>query len=138
MRAKRISSDEQLRLVMECRRSGLSDYQWCQENDINPGTFYNWISRLRKKGASFPDPASGNAMISHSRQEVVKVELLPEPAIAAKQVEQNTCLANDIASGSKPAIEVIIGNITIHFFNDADERLVETTLRCLGGTGYAG
>lgn len=41
MRSKRISADEQFQLIMECRRSGLSDYQWCQMNDINPGTFYN-------------------------------------------------------------------------------------------------
>lgn len=54
MRAKRICSDEQFKLIMECRQSGLSDYQWCQANDINPGTFYNWISRLRKRGMVIP------------------------------------------------------------------------------------
>ena len=54
MRAKRISSDEQFRLIMECRQSGLSDYQWCQANEINPGTFYNWVSRLRKQGMDIP------------------------------------------------------------------------------------
>ena len=54
MRAKRISSDEQFRLITECRQSGLSDYQWCQMHDVNPGTFYNWISRLRKRGYSIP------------------------------------------------------------------------------------
>ena len=31
---------------MECRRSGLSDYQWCEQHDIHPGTFYNWVSKL--------------------------------------------------------------------------------------------
>ena len=44
MRAKRISSDEQFRLIMECR----------QTNDINSGTFYNWISCLRKRGMDIP------------------------------------------------------------------------------------
>ena len=55
MRAKRVCRDEQFRLIMECRRSGLSDYQWCMENDILPGTFYMWISRLRKAGYTIPD-----------------------------------------------------------------------------------
>lgn len=50
MRSKRLSNDEAFRLIMECRRSGLPDYQWCQMNDINPATFYNWVSRLRKGG----------------------------------------------------------------------------------------
>ncbi len=54
MSSKRISVDEQFRLIMECCQSGLSDYRWCQMNDINPGTFYNWIIRLRKSGMSIP------------------------------------------------------------------------------------
>ena len=29
--------------------SGLSDFQWCNEHGIKPGTFYNWVKRLRKK-----------------------------------------------------------------------------------------
>ena len=40
----------QIRLITECRRSGPSDYQWCREQGINPGTFYNWVSKLRKAG----------------------------------------------------------------------------------------
>ena len=50
MRAPRVPVEEQYRLIMECRKSGLSDHQWCLNNDINPGTFYNWVKRLRKNG----------------------------------------------------------------------------------------
>lgn len=49
---------EQIRLIMECRQSGLSDYQWCQNQGINPGTFYNWVSKLRKSGYTFPESGS--------------------------------------------------------------------------------
>lgn len=44
---------EQIKLIMECRRSGLSGYQWCQNQGINPGTFYNWVSKLRKAAIFF-------------------------------------------------------------------------------------
>lgn len=44
--SKRIFKDEQIRLIMECRQSGLTDYQWCEQNDIHPGNFYNWVSKL--------------------------------------------------------------------------------------------
>lgn len=37
MKAKRVSREEQLKLIMECRSSGLSDYQWCDEYS---GWFY--------------------------------------------------------------------------------------------------
>lgn len=50
MRTARVCFEEQYRLVMECRQSGLSDYQWCLEHNIKPGTFYNRGRRLREKG----------------------------------------------------------------------------------------
>ena len=49
MRSKRIPAEEQYRLIMECRQSELTDHQWCVEHDIKPGTFYNWVKRLRQK-----------------------------------------------------------------------------------------
>ena len=52
MRATRIPADEQYRLIMECRASGLTDHEWCLQNDIKPGTFYNWVKRLRQKGCT--------------------------------------------------------------------------------------
>ena len=37
MRSKRIPAEEQYRLIMECRQSGLTDHQWYVEHDIKPG-----------------------------------------------------------------------------------------------------
>lgn len=37
MRAVRKTSEEQYRLVMECRQSGLTDCDWCGENGIVSG-----------------------------------------------------------------------------------------------------
>ncbi|WP_305133704.1 IS66 family insertion sequence element accessory protein TnpA [uncultured Clostridium sp.] len=62
---------------MECRQNGLSDYQWCQRQSINAGTFYNWVSKLRKCGYAIPDSNSkseGAATV----QDVVKVDLVSE------------------------------------------------------------
>ena len=52
MRATRIPADEQFRLIMECRASGLTDHEWCLQNDIKPGTFYNWVKCLRQRGCT--------------------------------------------------------------------------------------
>ena len=49
MSSLRRSASEQYELIIECRSSGLSDHQWCLQHDIRPGTFYNWVKRLRKK-----------------------------------------------------------------------------------------
>jgi transposase-like protein len=129
MRSKRISSDEQYRLIMECRQSGLSDYQW----DINPGTFYNWISRLRKHGQAIPASSCQTKQHFSSPQEVVKVELVTDPDSVPAQMEQNTRMAVNLANDISPAVEIRIGNATIRFFNGTEHNLVETTLKCLGG-----
>ena len=49
----RVPADMQYQLIMECRSSGLTDFQWCKEHGIHPGTFYNWVSRLRKDTVTF-------------------------------------------------------------------------------------
>lgn len=140
MRAKRISSDEQFRLITECRKSGLSDYQWCQANDINPGTFYNWISRLRKRGMDIPCSTAVTEPAATELQEVVKVDLIPGHEFMSGRPIHNDCPVYDPAAMLRkdPAAEILLGNSTIRFFHGADRELVETTLRCLGGDAYAG
>lgn len=139
MKSKRVSTDEQLRLIMECRQSGLSDHQWCLVNDINPSTFYNWINRNRKCGMEIPMSSDNAKNTSTPLQEVVKVNLLPDSkSIAAPmQVEQDTYIIPNLAARELPAVEILIGNATIRFFNSTDKSLIETTLECMGGVYYA-
>lgn len=48
-RKARVPMPEQIRLINECRLSGLTDTDWCCENGIAvSSTFYNWVSRCRK------------------------------------------------------------------------------------------
>jgi transposase-like protein len=133
MKSKRVSTDEQFRLIMECRQSGLSDYQWCKVNDINPSTFYNWVNRNRKSGMDIP--LSSDKKTSTPLQEVVKVNLVPQSTSVSApiQVEQNTCIDTDLPTRELPAVEILIGNATIRFFNSTDKSLIEATLGCIGG-----
>ena len=72
MRAKLIPMEEQYKLVLECRQSGLSDYHWCLEHDIKPGTFYNWVKRLRKAGTyTIPAPAGRDTYTAMPRQDIL-------------------------------------------------------------------
>ncbi len=72
MRSPRRTADEQYELIMECRSSGLSDQQWCMQHDINPGTFYNWVKRLRKKACYEIPAATGREKLTAPvMQEVV-------------------------------------------------------------------
>lgn len=132
--SKRVCKDNQIQLIMECRQSGLSDYQWCKQNGIHPGNFYNWVSKLRKQGYSFPDSQSKLTAVPNI-QEVVKVGLI-QPQDSSPKVEQNVSLIEQ-ADSLAVAAELLVGGVTLRLFNGADEKLIQSTLRCLGGMNHA-
>ena len=130
-----VRKPEQIKLIMECRQSGLSDYQWCRKQGIHPRTFYNWVSKLRKAGYTIPDSESKSCALPVT-QEVVKLDLteheIPAPAMAG----QNTNLPSP-AAVSAIAAEMECGNIRVRIFNGADPAVVQNTLHCIGGMAHA-
>ena len=122
MRTSRVSADEQYRLIMECRRSGLSDQQWCMDHDIKPGTFYNWVKRLRQKGCQDIPATTGRATGRPVEQEVVRIE-------------RNQMLATplpDTSLGQLPAsMELSIGNLKLKIPNGTDSMLLAQTIKVL-------
>ena len=136
MRAKCVSREEQLKFIMECRASGLSDYQWCETQGINPGTFYNWVSKLRKAGVTIPDSESKHLGTSVN-QEVVKVDLVSNSPSSPTVMEQNTRILAMPDTDASVAMEIVMGNSTIRFFHNTNPELIRTTLQCLGGMSHA-
>ena len=122
MRTSRVSADDQYRLIMECRRSGLSDQQWCMDHDIKPGTFYNWVKRLRQKGCQDIPATTGRATGRPVEQEVVRIE-------------RNQMLATslpDTLLGQLPAsMELSIGNLKLKIPNGTDSMLLAQTIKVL-------
>ena len=53
MNTRHLTSEERYELVLECRRSGMTDYQWLEEHGIRKSTFYKWIHDFRENG--YPD-----------------------------------------------------------------------------------
>lgn len=130
MRAKPVTADEQYRLIMECRSSGLTDYQWCIEHNIKPGTFYNWVKRLRQKGGNEVQAAA--RFKSPVKQEVVKIELTKP---AAKVLEPGS-ISEPIpyswpTSSEMPVLELVMTGTTIRIPNGTDPVLLEQTIRIL-------
>jgi len=136
MKARRVRRDEQLKLIMECRSSGLSDYQWCETQGIHPGTFYNWVSKLRKAGVTIPDSESKH-LGTPVNQEVVKVDLVSNSTSAPTIMEQNTRILAMPDTDASVVMEIVMGNSTIRFFHNTNPELIRTTLQCLGGISHA-
>lgn len=120
MRSPRVPAEEQYRLIMECRKSGLSDHQWCLNNDINPGTFYNWVSRLRKSNSvDIPDKNPVSAYVP-TDQEVVKIEM--NSLSASNAIDKST---------DASVMELVIGSTGLRIPNGTDPMLLAKTIRIL-------
>ena len=131
MTTQRRTADEQYQLIMKCRSSGLSDYQWCTEHDINPGTFYNWVSRLRKKACYEIPPATEREDFKPvPGQDVVKLEVIPEVSETAFSNEDTRYHSNVEV---RPAIEIQAGSVSIKISNDVDPRLLSQVIRSVTG-----
>lgn len=84
-RKARVPMAEQLRLINECRQSGMTDADWCRENDIAVSTFYNWVSRCRKAAAEqIPAANHGHLEIPRPKQDVVSIDIVPEQHTASQ------------------------------------------------------
>ena len=105
MKTQRRTADEQYQLIMECRSSGLSDYQWCTEHNINPSTFYNWVKRL--------------------------IEVIPDHQNPGIPTVESTMLPLEEPC---PAIEVMLGTVSIKISNDVDPKLLSQILKAVTGT----
>ena len=135
MLAKPVRRDEQIKLIMECRRSGLTDFEWCRQHNINVGTFYNWVKRLKRvEGITFPRGDKADGTFAY-RQEVVKLDVLQTPApipSANDQYNNIVVLNNHFETGSK-ALKVNLPYGSVEIPNGTDPSLLEAALRILGG-----
>jgi transposase-like protein len=131
MKTQRRTADEQYQLIMECRNSGLSDYQWCTEHDINPGTFYNWVKRLRRKACYDIPSATGRGDYKPVlKQDVVKLEVIPDHQESPIPSVGSTMLP---VEETRPAIEIMLGTISIKISNDVDPKLLSQVLKTVTG-----
>lgn len=127
------SDEEWFKIINECRRSGLSDSQWCKQHDIRESTFFCAVSRLRKKAYAIPNRDKSIDILPDSlpKQEVVRIDIEPESLQLSKpeplQVMPATYLDNS------HTIEIDVHGINIRVFNSVDRELLKTVLSALGG-----
>ena len=130
MRSKRIPAEEQYRLIMECRQSGLTDHQWCVEHDIKPGTFYNWVKRLRQKGCVDLPASTGRTYRAPEGQEVVRVEFHDTDPIPYEQPLNVIPAATERNNFSvAESMKLSVGSFHLTIPNGTDPQLLAQTLR---------
>lgn len=121
------SDGEWMELIQECRTSGLSDKEWCRTHSISINTFYNTISRLRKKACEIP---ASQAAPHRQKQEVVPVGLADSPAPRPLQPASNS------GTLQRPAfcasVTVRMAGCRIEIADGASEDTIRSTFSALG------
>lgn len=131
MRAKAVTADEQYRLIMECRASGMTDYQWCMAHNIKPGTFYNWVKRLRQRGnMDIPAPASNK---EPARQDIVEIHLRKPSAVPASGMLSDAFTGTSPISSQPSVLELAMADAVLRIPQGTDPALLEQVLFILKG-----
>ena len=127
-RKTRVPMVEQIRLINECRQSGMTDADWCRENDIAVSTFYNWVSRCRKAAADqIPAPNYGHCEIPRSKQDVVPIDIVPDHIPEQHTVSQMQKLYLD----NSHTIEIEAKGLTIRMSNTVQPMLLKILMDAL-------
>ena len=109
MRSK-FSLQEKYDMIMDCRTSGLSDFQWCKNHDICPSTFYGWIKQVQKVHSNIPGQADQYNSEPAAKPDVVKLEIIDAPANTVSDISTHSQAVSaytvEISIGSKTSIRL--------------------------------
>ena len=125
MRNKRRTDEEWLSLIQECRSSGFSDRAWCEQNDISINTFYNTVTRLRKKACMIPE-AAGPTM--DDSPEIVPLSLVEESR--AQMPDPTRQWSADVTSSGE-ALTIMINGCKVVINNNAGRDVIYHTISAL-------
>ena len=128
-REKRRSVEEQEQLVRECRASGLSDRAWCLREGIKPGTFYNWVNRLKLRTGAETVPIAVPER-QPEPQDVVRIDIVEETGgmELTAPVREND-VAKDRPAQAGAVMEIAVGAMRIRLTNDVAPELLARMLR---------
>ena len=133
MRAERHSAQEQYKLIMECRSSGMTDYQWCIANGIKPGTVHSWVMRLKSKyHFDIPQRQGRTDLAPAPKQDIVRVDIVDEDA--GVKLRNTNVNGSSHPASQVSAIEIHTSGMNIKVSNQADPELVSLVLRTIGGS----
>jgi hypothetical protein len=132
LRAKNRSLDEWMDLITECRRSGLCDADWCKKNGIHPSSFYNAVSKLRRKACSLPERTANHNVVdlTASNPDVVQFSIIPDKP-QAPAMPASMSMKPEANLDNSHTIEIAVSGSYVRLKNDADPMLLQQVITIL-------
>lgn len=120
----RRTEQEWMDLILECRKSGLSDRAWCQQQGIAPNTFYYHVKQLRERACVIPDSISDN-----TPEQILEVVPIEMQNLNVYESQRIASLANDHVDDV--AIIVDYHGVNVKVINNASGSVIYETLNAL-------
>lgn len=118
------SIQEKFELIMECRNSGLSDYQWCKKNGVSPSTFYGWVMQVKNHNSIVPEPSEKTTYTPTDKPDIVRLDIVEAPS--------SSYISSASNKGTYHAIEITLGKSVIKISNDINPLLLSNIISLLG------
>lgn len=125
------SDEEKIAIINQCRTSGLTDYEWCRQNSLAPGTFYGWIHRLRLKGIE-DIPDNPVKYVKTVKNEIVKLEF-DAPVLNSDYLSNQQAIPVQSDKTSANVINISYRDLNISISNDISSELLKTLMNTRGG-----
>lgn len=125
------SDEEKMVIINQCRTSGLTDFEWCTQHGLAPGTFYGWIHRLRLKGIE-DIPENPVKYVKTVKNEIVKLEF-DAPAMNSNHLSNQQAIPAQSDKTSANVINISYRDLNICISNDISSELLKTLMDTLGG-----
>ncbi len=123
-RQPRRTDQEWLELIQECRTSGMSDKDWCDQHHIQRSSFYYHIRRFRDSACTIPE---ASLPMVQGKQEVVQLRISdsdPSPI-------HTPALNNSLEFAGDTVIRLTVHGIRIEITNAAAGETIANTITAL-------
>lgn len=123
------SDQEWMDIIQECRTSGLTDKDWCEQHHINRSKFYYHIRMLRKKACEIPVAKRSNRKVIQQTVVPLTVQDSGAPSFSSQGLPADP--VSSVADISGAAVRIHFHDLQIELFNGADSQVVRDTLSVL-------
>lgn len=123
-RQPRRTAHEWMELIQECRTSGMSDKEWCDQHHIQRSSFYYHIRRFRDSACTIPE---ATIPVVHDKQEVVQLRILDSDPLFI----HTPALNNSLEFAGDTVLRLTVHGIRIEITNAAAGETIANTITAL-------
>lgn len=123
---KQVKFQYWLNVIHECRASGLTNQDWCEQNGISLKSYYYWIAKFRKLALEeLPRKEYASALPALSTQNHPA-----SPTASFVEIPQAPSVS-ELTGISSPAAILKAGSISIELYDNASESFLHTLLKAV-------